>query len=383
MEQQMNSNYCNFAMPNVDFDMCNSNSNSNSNFNLCPPMPTANKAVRISKISQPDDDKDFPTVAVIVNITAGSSYDPLFSQQPQKVPEGKVAVYSVSHGSLPLLLKYSGEKIPSSDIQEVDDTVLGLVDQLLADISSVNADSVVFNFECCSSCSDTSVGTQPAYFYKFVKFMLDAKHMVMCSDFSLKGLIGTWDAEVMGPCPVAKVGEFSSSCTLRFNCQELKDGPSAQLATVADLCVNGEANVKAMGGTILFNVLSPLPKTDEYEVSVLTVMTAADGSRPASSPAATYISRDDYTGVAGHVALTYKSGGVLLLSAGHWIELARLDTSLDNLKEAVINQMGEQEYANWNMAYNAAPVAEQECMMQQKAAECVWASAPCKYSKAG
>lgn len=32
-------------------------------------------------------------------------------------------------------------------------------------------------------------------------------------------------------------------------------------------------------------------------------------------------------GQAGHVLLTYKSGGHILTSMGHWIELMKIDTS--------------------------------------------------------
>lgn len=35
----------------------------------------------------------------------------------------------------------------------------------------------------------------------------------------------------------------------------------------------------------------------------------------------------DYKGAAGHVLLKYKSGGHLLTSMGHWIELMKIDTS--------------------------------------------------------
>lgn len=34
-----------------------------------------------------------------------------------------------------------------------------------------------------------------------------------------------------------------------------------------------------------------------------------------------------HKGLAGHVLLTYKSGGCLLVSMGHWIELMKIDTS--------------------------------------------------------
>ena len=103
----------------------------------------------------------------------------------------------MTHGAIPLLLKYSGVEIDVK-ISDVDETILGVVDELLAHISSVNPDSVVFNFECCAACCDNSVGIDAKYFHKFIRFMIDAKHMIMCSDFSVKGLIGTWDADVLG-----------------------------------------------------------------------------------------------------------------------------------------------------------------------------------------
>ena len=109
-----------------------------------------------------------------------------------------------------------------------------------------------------------------------------------------------------GPCPVVKVGEFSNQFQLRFDCKTLKEGPSAQLSTVADLCVSGEAKVKAMSGTVLFNVLTPLPKTDEYDIQVLTLMTTANGAVVPPSTEAPHITQGEYSGIAGHVAITYK-----------------------------------------------------------------------------
>ena len=41
-------------------------------------------------------------------------------------------------------------------------------------------------------------------------------------------------------------------------------------------------------------------------------------------------------GCAGHVLLTYPSGGNLVASAGHWIELSRLDTSVVMVANIII-----------------------------------------------
>lgn len=36
---------------------------------------------------------------------------------------------------------------------------------------------------------------------------------------------------------------------------------------------------------------------------------------------------DKHKGTAGHVTLTFPSGGVILTSMGHWAELMKIDTS--------------------------------------------------------
>ena len=45
-------------------------------------------------------------------------------------------------------------------------------------------------------------------------------------------------------------------------------------------------------------------------------------------------------GPAGHVLLTYKSGGHLLTSMGHWIELMKIDTSEKKLFELAQEEFG-------------------------------------------
>ena len=48
----------------------------------------------------------------------------------------------------------------------------------------------------------------------------------------------------------------------------------------------------------------------------------------------------DHTGLAGHCLLTYPSGGKLLTSCGHWIELVKLDIT----NEDIIFRVAEEEY---------------------------------------
>jgi hypothetical protein len=51
--------------------------------------------------------------------------------------------------------------------------------------------------------------------------------MVMCSDFSLKALIGKWEENLLGPNPFKKIGEFGDHFQLEFDPNILKDCPSA------------------------------------------------------------------------------------------------------------------------------------------------------------
>lgn len=41
----------------------------------------------------------------------------------------------------------------------------------------------------------------------------------------------------------------------------------------------------------------------------------------------------DNKGSAGHVLLTYTSGGMILTSMGHWVELMKIDTSPQKIFE--------------------------------------------------
>lgn len=50
---------------------------------------------------------------------------------------------------------------------------------------------------------------------------------------------------------------------------------------------------------------------------------------------------DQYEGAAGHVLLKYKSGGMILTSMGHWIELMKIDTSEKKLFEVAEREFGK------------------------------------------
>ena len=69
-----------------------------------------------------------------------------------------------------------------------------------------------------------------------------------------------------------------------------------------------------MGGTIVYTVDSHAPKSKNYNLQILTVVEN------------NHITQEnwkckvgDLVGSAGHVLLTFKSGGHMLTSMGHWI----------------------------------------------------------------
>lgn len=83
-----------------------------------------------------------------------------------------------------------------------------------------------------------------------------------------------------------------------------------------------------MPSTILYSVDQHVKYEGFYDLKVLTVATNVKVKEDNLK-----CKIEDKSGSAGHVALTYKSGGHLLTSMGHWIELMKIDTSEKKLFE--------------------------------------------------
>jgi hypothetical protein len=83
-----------------------------------------------------------------------------------------------------------------------------------------------------------------------------------------------------------------------------------------------------MGGTIMYAVNKKNIKHDKYKVQVLTVvnnMKVTDENLRCEV--------GEFNGAAGHVLIKYPSGGAILTSMTHWIELMKVDTSEQKLFE--------------------------------------------------
>jgi len=151
----------------------------------------------------------------------------------------------------------------------------------------------------------------------------------MFSDVSLKALINNWsDKHGLGPNPFVQTHEYSGNFVLRFDHEVLERCPSAQLNILGSLSEGNQVNVHAMGGTIVYSVNQRNLRHNDYQLEVLTVV---ETLTPNSEHLVSKIGH--YSGAAGHVLLKYPSGGTILTSMGHWIELMKIDTSAKKLLE--------------------------------------------------
>jgi hypothetical protein len=214
---------------------------------------------------------------------------------------------------------------------------------------------------------------------ELVQRLLSRGHMVMFSDFSLKALIRDWEENILGPNPFVKAGAISSNFQLRFDPTTLSTCPSAQLQKLGELASDGKALVNAMSNTIAFSVRWSKADCNAYQCQVLTVMSEFDG-RPTTPAMGEICAVGDQRGLAGHVLLTYPSGGRLLASAGHWVELSRLDVTEANLLQAA-SAFGAM-YVNevQSSLASCSNNAERQQALQTYSCQMIQQSSPCSYS---
>ena len=159
--------------------------------------------------------------------------------------------------------------------------------------------------------------------------------MAMFSDFSLKALIPNWNDKVLGPNPFIQLpGGFCGSALLKFDPAAFRQSPSAQLQSVGDLSTNGNCNVQCPGGTITYTINRKLADNKSYELQVLSVVNNIQVAKDK------LIETKAGFGIAGHVLLSYPSGGKLLTSMTHWAALVAVDTTEQNLISMAQKQYG-------------------------------------------
>ena len=149
---------------------------------------------------------------------------------------------------------------------------------------------------------------------------------------------------------------------------------------VGELCTkDGKAVVSALSDTILYTLNPRRPPTDLYQLKVLTVVTEWTGTAMAEAmkceiqqgPGA--VKR----GAAGHVALSYPSGGQLITSMGHWIELTRINTSIESIMQVAARNFGAQEISKQRAELSSARNdAERQRCVQKLSKEMIQKSVP-------
>jgi len=127
----------------------------------------------------------------------------------------------------------------------------------------------------------------------------------------------------------------------------LKECASAQLQKIGELCEKGCAVVHAMDGTIAYGIDVEKADNDMYSLDVLSVITETFDLSVNNVDQNYLTSIGNYNGLAGHVVLKYRSGGVLLLSAGHWVELSRIDVN-----EEVLFKVSSSYTTSYSSEYN-------------------------------
>jgi len=318
--------------------------------------------------------------AVVLTVNGGSgSYDELFTQIQQKGPEGKaVAVYEANYEALGAI----------AAALQGDQSQAGIYTQLAQDVRGLaDPASFVANLECCGCCSESGfrAGAETkSGLWQLVEACLSRGSFVMASDFSLKAIIKEWKPEHLGPLPFVQLpGGCNTSFDLGFDSADLITAPCAQLNVVGQLCADGKATSHAMDGTIVYSidkVGAEAACAAGVALQVLTVIEKVDGMQTSTDPRFKHrlCTAGGRSGVAGHVLLTYPSGGRLLTSMGHWIEL----TKLHGCTEESVLQAAESRGASYSRAVReelngCATQLERDRALQRLGAQLVQNAAPC------
>jgi len=312
------------------------------------------------------EEKDLPVVSIIFTIFSGSSYDSLYSRAKQVCPEGTtVAVYSVDLNKIDIFYDYLTDQSKKS-----------LIFDHIREIMNIEPECVLFNFECCSGCQSKQKNTTKNFcgsnysssilskiknfgfsssnsenkcmndngygflkeesVLKLIQLCISKGYYIMFGDFSVKAILNSWDSSILGENPFEQIGECSNSIKLHFDSKTLMESESNQMRIVGELCRDGNATIHCMSSTIVFTLKKKANlKTSKYEGRILT---KAESSGFEVSDKSDLID-EKYT--IGHASLKYNSGSIIFFSAGHWIELNDINVNINDLKECLKKNVGE------------------------------------------
>lgn len=125
---------------------------------------------------------------------------------------------------------------------------------------------------------------------------------------------------------------------------------------------SGKLDVHAMSGTIVYTVNHSKLNHNFYKLQVLTVNTTVKSWLPNR-----VCKVGEHSGSAGHVLLTYPSGGAILTSMGHWIELMKIDTSAEKVFEVAEREFGAAKAAEMRQEWAVMDLQAQKVYTQKNA----------------
>jgi len=337
--------------------------------------PRAQGLIQEVTFGEGSSKKEEEVVGLVVTMCSGSTYDGVFKSVKQKAGEGeRVAIYSVHDCSSKDLLQL----VRGGSCANLDSDVS---QKMLKEMSSLEACTVVWNWECCSGFSGDQFanGKDNSDTIELMAFLLEKGYMVQCSDFSAGALINHWNTAQLGPNPFEKAGTFSDSIVLQFSSDYLKQNEdSAQLQMVGDLCKD-EAVLHAMSGTVAFTVKNVKPRVWE-EVEVLTAAVQLGGQSAESFGKKLCRTKSGQKGLAGHAIVRFKSGGRLLMGCPHWIEMSNVNVTEERLLAVAKKRYGSDYTSDLQAKLESAPMMMRKEMCKDLGSNFIKQSAPQKYS---
>lgn len=308
--------------------------------------------------------------SVVVTFCEGQSYDTIYKTIKQR--DG-AKVFVGTYRDIPDLL----ESFSNPDKTNANK----LVKEIVSTVSDLEPGNVVFNWECCSSCSKHTFGSviDNTAIIQFVSFIVRKKgYVAMFSDFALKALIDNWDESLLGAKPYINVGSRDDAFKLLFSREHVAESECYQLKSMAQLSTTDSINIHALKDTIEYTIDQEVyNKETPYELQVETVVVN-------DKYKSKYCQTTDkkYYGLAGHTILKYSSGGLIITSNGHFIELTKLDTSIEKVLQYAELHLGRAVSDSMKKDLYSQPLTMRRVSATQYAQECLQSALPVSSSSA-
>jgi hypothetical protein len=219
----------------------------------------------------------------VISFVNGDTYDPLYKKYPAP---GRTLIQSTVH-EIEAIYRALIVDTHSREICKNAIDIRQLIDK-------VGYENITVNFECCSGFTaqhnQKNCFVSPEYSNNtniFIAYMLSKGSQVVCADFALKALIGSWDNKVFGAeCPLIQTGETSGSVHAKFDIETCKSSVFPQICAIANLATPDDASIPgissikmfALSGTITYDVKDHIdPNINVKILSVTAPQSSMEG----------------------------------------------------------------------------------------------------------